>query len=295
MKFACLFAMTVGASALFEVEKIRTCSTDQDCRQNGDTDATCTLSTGFCKCTSTTSLQIKPTGGKTFKSCFRGTTETQVWEDHNEKEFQFHVAMTFVEGKCDEIETYRTLFRTELETFIDQNKIVAIHHHCAPKGEGANIVLELKLPVEEIYRDYILNIVGDIVTRVQNRGTLLASLGNIVINKQMYVSTASFNICPQSNHVGTFNLAYFNAEECRALGCSKNYKLTNGACVVDPIMWEDADDELSTGAMTGIIIGTICSAIIIAGIIYYFFCWGHDNEEVAEQEPIKAENSAPDV
>ena len=295
MRAACLVAMTMSASALFEVDRIRTCSTDVDCRQNGDTDATCELNRGTCRCTTTTSGMIRPTAtDDTFRSCFRGSnTAEDNWNDHNEKVFQFHVTMTFTEADCSKIEIYRPLFRTELETFIDQNRIVAIHHHCAPDNGGANIVLELRLPLTEIYKDYILNIVGDIVTKVQNRGTLRAHLGTIVINKQMYVNTASFNICPQQAHVGTFNLAYFNPEECRALGCSKSYKLSNGACIIDPVMFEEVDDELSTGTTTGIIIGTMCSAIVVAGIIYYFFCWGHDNEDVVQGE--KKIEDAPDA
>eukprot|EP01060_Flectonema_neradi_P005208 TRINITY_DN13457_c0_g1_i1.p1 TRINITY_DN13457_c0_g1~~TRINITY_DN13457_c0_g1_i1.p1 ORF type:complete len:379 (+),score=82.28 TRINITY_DN13457_c0_g1_i1:42-1139(+) len=110
MKSFVLVAMSlVGSSAQVLPNRIRTCSTNADCAEYGDTGATCTVGTGLCTCgTGYSAYSAVPSGqtvASTFSSCFAtGNVNNQ----HSTVDVVF--SLTFPTANCESIGAVRSDF-----------------------------------------------------------------------------------------------------------------------------------------------------------------------------------------
>ena len=263
------------------VSSTRFCTTSADCRENGDTAATCN-SRSRCECSS--GFSSRAFSGHTYYKCYAtGAAPTS---------FRFHFRFAFRAGICARLRnsTIMNLLLNIIAALLGVDAADMISSSLC-----GSLYLNVDATVPTTIGSALETIETDVLTQIKASGSteLIAASGDEVTVS----SSLSTDDCFVQNAVEATLLGPDGAQTCVATKCSTGFTLTTtgtdaSKCEADdtsrdiitvPVESTEDDDDLPPGAFAGIIIGAYLCAMIVTGLI----CFCVRKKQPAEQQQTK--------
>eukprot|EP01061_Rhynchopus_euleeides_P037177 TRINITY_DN62_c0_g1_i8.p2 TRINITY_DN62_c0_g1~~TRINITY_DN62_c0_g1_i8.p2 ORF type:complete len:292 (+),score=115.75 TRINITY_DN62_c0_g1_i8:74-949(+) len=247
---------------------VRVCTVAADCTWAGDAGATCTAD-GQCKCTTYTgALCHKDANGNVAKA-----------------ELRMNAVATMAEATCDRTEVAALVALT----IADVEKTVAKNTVAVASCGSVTLVADTELPTQTLAAsiDALANAIRDSVVAKEATTGVSATTKLEIIIRAAATETSGAVCTPNAvNTVQTYD------GRCIVLECAAGYTATvetregkdHGTCEAN-IINRDSDDDLSDGAIAGIVIGCCVFVALIAGGIFFMMNKSGGKADQHENEP----------
>ena len=304
-----LLAAAGMASSIMSPSDTRVCSTHLQCRAFGDAGAACTQAHPFGQCECSTGYKnIGITVGDVGLPAGSYNTHFCVEESETDatslaRNIPSFVTVTFPDALCSNIPAASGALQRAVEEIFTPHT-VAITYTCHQNDgfdlslglnqnglRGVNAAIRINtFTVGDLYGQNTIRFVELMQVKLDAAPTAtpvstLRFLGRVMKNANVFTIEAVPLMCPNEERPGqltavvfveaqqTVAQSSFDQQECESLTCSANYFLVNGVCTLPTPVPPTTDDDLSTGQLTAIIIGSSVAFIaIIVGIVVYCCC-----------------------
>eukprot|EP01060_Flectonema_neradi_P015172 TRINITY_DN2184_c1_g1_i1.p1 TRINITY_DN2184_c1_g1~~TRINITY_DN2184_c1_g1_i1.p1 ORF type:complete len:299 (+),score=83.27 TRINITY_DN2184_c1_g1_i1:51-947(+) len=296
MKILVLLALLgVAQSQVLSVNTMRVCDSNTDCVAYGDLGAECDRTTGRCTCTTNNYKRVVD-GTKTFYHC---VDDTETLEASKLRMTEIVLGMTFPNAQCNSNATFDAPFVAAVQKVVPTAEWVKGYHQCVAQpviagSLGTYTAVQLRVPVGTLFTNSIENfqtlLQAELTTpQLTLMGATLNSLTGHTVQGVEF-------ICPKTANakvMATFSTSTVT-RVCKAIECDgAGYEIIAGQDVCTLIQgWGGVfsynDDEMSGGAIAGIVIGILAFIVIV--VVVAICCFKKPEEDQNEDD-----SEAPDA
>eukprot|EP01060_Flectonema_neradi_P032172 TRINITY_DN506_c0_g1_i1.p1 TRINITY_DN506_c0_g1~~TRINITY_DN506_c0_g1_i1.p1 ORF type:complete len:542 (+),score=131.39 TRINITY_DN506_c0_g1_i1:53-1678(+) len=285
----------------FSASDVHVCSSHSDCRVFGDPYAACVVPTqasATASCVCSTGYSHYVNGAASFKNCFLTATSNLI---KGVQPIDVMISMTFNTANCVGIDEFGASFLDEMEQIVDTEPTMAVKlvkHHCSTTRDvtsqthiGVDTSIMMRMQVEDLFVGAFTQFPGTVLTRLANLATLDARFGRSFSYKAAYYIPSISRFCPDMketklrSHFGSNSVTVGGVASatpvCKDLLCNAPYESNiNGVCSLPVVTYvDDGDDEISDGAIAGIVVACFVVLVIVIAVVIYKCCFASDEEE----------------
>eukprot|EP01060_Flectonema_neradi_P012603 TRINITY_DN1937_c0_g1_i1.p1 TRINITY_DN1937_c0_g1~~TRINITY_DN1937_c0_g1_i1.p1 ORF type:complete len:537 (+),score=119.63 TRINITY_DN1937_c0_g1_i1:69-1613(+) len=274
-------------STAADASSVRVCSDNSNCMQFGDNRATCNVASARCSCSNGnahyTAIPSGTNDMSTYYNCFPAADLPLVAMSKNiDLMFNIH----YDKADCTKSSILANEYATLINTILLGTQVVvkSIHHYCPEEGTlGLFTVIRVTAQINDLYSDAVLDFPAKTIAGIQANNHNLHYVGT----SHSYFQIANIEQASTQclTPVGSVLNAYFGFDHpCVSVTCGPDFEVNErGVCVsTTPPPVPESDDELSAGAVAGIIVGAVAGVVIIAVIIYCVCSQGGEQKEAEE-------------
>ena len=302
------FIVTNGAcvadtGSTLSASDVHVCSTHTDCRMFGDPNAACVVpsqqaATASCVCSPGFSQYTDATTNAIFRNCFPTASGNLI---NGVAAIDVIIGMTFNTANCAGIDTFGASFLNQIESIFDTEPTMAVKlitHHCSTTRVatqttqlGVDSSIRLRMQVKDLFVGAFTAFPGSVLTRLVSVPTLDARFGRSFNYKSAYFLPSIARFCPDTretrlrSHFGSRAVTGVSNTAtatpiCKDMLCNAPYVSdASGVCTIPVVPFVDnSDDEISGGAIAGIVVGCLSAIVIVIFLIYWCCCRSEDEE-----------------
>ena len=265
-------AMLASASGLVNTPTgIKTCTTNADCTIYGDSAATCDVTTNKCVCSTGFSYYSGQSQASThtYAHCFP-TTETAAIR--GARPAFAVITLEYPSGNCTQISRIKHDWDLATQAVLGISRQTDTSITC---GLGINNAARSGIHISVVSKGTVVDLFGSSIAAfdtlidsrlsTQSKAILTSATRNWWVTDK--TGAASYCATPSSNSI---IMAYFgHVDTCRAAECVNRFYIgSDGQCIDNTA----TNDDIATGLLVGIVIGSVAFIVIVVVLIFCFCC-----------------------